>query len=337
MKLEKLVKLFAVVASAGILVACGGGGGDSVSTPVAGTPAPAPAPAPTGTGYSTRQPVTSVPAPSYLASSFQLSAFSRLNALRASVGLGLFTQNSSLDGSAQSHADYVKTNGSGGGHLEVAGKVGYTGVNPGDRMVAAGYSLTAGSEDIGFAGAGVAAVDDLIDAVYHRIPFLSFKIRDIGIGFVQTSTDPDPRLSTFANVLNLGYIGTGQGAPTLTSVVWPADSSTTTSTSMPAESPRPGTPGASGVFGYPVSISVDEDRALTVATFTLTDNTGVAVLCNLLSNATDTNLAQVTLSPKAFVALVPRDPLKPAATYTVQFVGAIDGVAYSKTWSFKTP
>ena len=334
MNTKKLLQLFALVSAAG-LSACGGGG-SSAPAPSAAAPTPAAAPAP-ATGYASRQPVTSVPAPTYFASSFQLSAFNRLNALRASVGLGLFTQNASLDGSAQAHANYVKSNGIGNGHLEAAGLTGFTGVNPGDRMVAAGYSLTAGSEDIGFTGAGVAAVDDLTDAVYHRIPFLSFKLRDIGVGFVQTSTDPNPAFNTYANVLNMGYIGTGQGAPALTSVVWPADNSTTTSTSMPSESPRPGTPGASGVFGYPVSISVDEDRAVTVTTFTLTDNTGATVLCNLLSNATDTNLAQVTLSPKSFVALVPRDPLKPAATYTVQFVGAIDGVAYSKTWSFKTP
>lgn len=52
MNIEKLVKLFAVVASAGMLVACGGGGGDSSPAPVgvtppAAAPTPAPAPAPT--------------------------------------------------------------------------------------------------------------------------------------------------------------------------------------------------------------------------------------------------------------------------------------------------
>lgn len=247
------------------LTACGGGGSDSTPTTSTAAPAPTPSPAPAPADV-TRQPVTSVPTPTYLAGSFQLDAFNRLNLIRGSLGLGLFTQNASLDGSAQAHANYLKANGIGNGHLEVAGKVGYTGVSPGDRMVAAGCSLTAGSEDIGFTGAGVAAVDDLIDAVYHRIPFLSFKIRDVGFGFVQTSADPNPAFNTYANVLNMGYIGTGQGAPSVTSVVWPADNSTTTSLSMPAESPRPGAPGASGVFGYPVSISVDEDRALTVTT-----------------------------------------------------------------------
>jgi hypothetical protein len=182
---------------------------------------------------------------------------------------------------------------------------------------------------------GAVEIDGLVAAIYHRIPLLSFKTKDIGVGYVQTSVDPDPRFNTYANVFNMAHSGTAQGAPALTSIVWPADNSTSTSTSMPSEIPRPGIPGASGVFGYPVSISVDEDRVLVPTTFTLTDSAGATVLCNLLSYSTDANL--VTYNAKAFVALVPRDPLKSASTYTVQFVGTLDGAPFSRTWSFKTP
>ena len=282
-----LVGLFAAAAVAA-LTGCGGGGGSGTSAAAVSTPVPktSPAPAPT----SARQPVTSVPTPTYAASSFQLAAFNHLNAIRGSLGLGLLAQNAALDGSAQAHANYIKANGSGNGHIETAGVSGFTGMNPGDRMFAAGYNLSAASEDIAFTGTGAAAVDDLIDAVYHRIPFLSFKIRDIGVGFVQTSTDPNPAFNTYANVLNMGYIGSGQGAPSVATIVWPADNSTATSISMTAESPRPGTPGSSGVFGYPVSISVDEDRAITVTSFKLTDNTGTAVLCNVSVRRTHLDL-----------------------------------------------
>lgn len=66
MNIEKLVKLFASVASASVLVACGGGGSDSSSAPAgvtppatAPTPAPVPAPAPT--------PAAPAPAPAAVA------------------------------------------------------------------------------------------------------------------------------------------------------------------------------------------------------------------------------------------------------------------------------
>ncbi|MEP7295226.1 MAG: CAP domain-containing protein [Burkholderiales bacterium] len=323
---KNLIDLFAAATTVVALTGCGGGGsGGTVAA--TGNPPPAPSPAPAG-----RQPVTSVPTPTYLAGSFQLNAFNRINAIRGSVGLGLFTQNAALDGSAQAHAGYVTSNGIGNGHIETAGQAGFTGVNPNDRMVAAAYSTayTGWAEDMAFTPDGATTVDNLVDAVYHRIPLLQYKIRDIGVGFVQTSTNPNP-----PSVFDLAFTGTGQGAPALTTVVWPADTSTTTSVSMPSESPRPGTPGASGVFGYPVSISADEDRILSVTTFTLTDSSGTAVLCNLLSYATDPEL--IALSAKAFIALVPRDPLKPATVYTVQFVGLLDGASYSKSWSFRTP
>ena len=336
-----LPALFLAVAA---LTACGGGGSSGSTSPapapVTVAPAPTPAPAP---AYATRLPVTSVPTPTYAAASFQLAAFNRINSIRSGLGLGMFAQNSIIDAAAQAHANYEKTNGPGNSaHLETTGLAGFTGATPGDRMSAAGYSATYWAEDIDFVSNGATAVDELVDAVYHRIPLLSLKSKDIGVGFLQTSPNQsDPTFNTYVNVLDLGFIGTGQGAPALTTVVWPADASTTTSTSMPAESPRPGTPGTSGVFGYPVSISTDEDRTLTVTTFTLTDTTGASVSCNLLSySAVGTTAADpelVALNAKSFVALVPRDPLKSASTYTVQFVGTLDGVAYSRTWSFKTP
>jgi uncharacterized protein YkwD len=328
------------IALASILTACGGGGGDtSTGQPSAAQPTSpvvvVPVVAPTGNDFSSRHPVTAVPAPTYVASSFQLTAFNRINAIRSSLGLGLFAQNAALDASAQAHADYLKVNGSGDGHVETSGRAGFTGARAGDRMTRAGYNPSSWAEDMSFGRDGAVEIDGLVAAIYHRIPLLSFKTKDIGVGYVQTSVDPDPRFNTYANVFNMAYSGAAQGAQMLTSILWPADNSTTTSTSMPSELPRPGIPGAGGVFGYPVSISVDEDRVLVPTTFTLSDNTGATVLCNLLSYSIDANL--VTYNAKAFVALVPRDPLKSASTYTVQFVGTLDGAPFTRTWSFKTP
>ncbi|MEP7295745.1 MAG: hypothetical protein ABI702_06105 [Burkholderiales bacterium] len=64
MNIEKLVKLFAVVASASVLVACGGGGSSSGSAPTGATPAPAPvpSPAPAPSPSPSPAPVATIPA-----------------------------------------------------------------------------------------------------------------------------------------------------------------------------------------------------------------------------------------------------------------------------------
>ena len=68
MNIEKLVKLFAVVASASVLVACGGGGGSDSSSPA---PAPAPAPVsvppPVAAPGPAPMPPTPAPAPTAVA------------------------------------------------------------------------------------------------------------------------------------------------------------------------------------------------------------------------------------------------------------------------------
>jgi uncharacterized protein YkwD len=325
------------IALVSILAACGGGGGDSTSQPSAAQP-PVPVVVPVvGNDFSSRQPVTSVPTPSYAVNSFQSDAFVRLNSIRSSVGLGLLAQNTNLDNAAAAHSKYMNLNGLADNvHVESAGKPGFTGARVGDRIGATSYGRpTGGGEVISFVGSAKESIDGLIAAVYHRMVLLQYRPKEIGIGFLQTSTDKNPLFNTYNNVFNLAYADGGQGAPAVNAVVWPADNSTTTSVSMPAELPRPGIPGASGVFGYPVSISVDEDRVLVPTTFTLTDNTGATVSCNLVSFATDPNM--VTFNNKSFVAVVPRDSLKAASTYTVQFVGNLDGAPFSRSWSFKTP
>ena len=293
--------------------------------------------APTGNNFSARQPVTLVPTPTYAANSFQSDAFVRLNSIRSSVGLGLLAQNTNLDTAAAAHSKYMNLNGLADNvHVESAGKTGFTGARVGDRIGATSYGRpTGGGEVISFVGSAKESIDGLVAAVYHRMVLLQYKPKEIGVGFLQTSTDKNPLFNTYNQVFNLAYADGGQGAPAVNAVVWPADNSTTTSVRMPNEQPRPGTPGASGVFGYPASISVDEDRVLTVSAFVLTDSAGSVVSANLLSPANDPNL--LALNVKYFVGLVPRDPLKPATTYTAQFVGTLDGAPFSRTWSFKTP
>ena len=229
-----LARLFFAVSLTATLAACGGGGSDSTST-AAPALAPAPAPAPAA---ATREPITSVPVPTYTPISFQADAFAHLNAVRSALGLGLLTQDARIDAAAAAHVAYVQRNG--GDHYESATLPGYTGYSPGDRLAAAGYSASWWAEDMAYSGTGTASVDTLLAAVYHRIPLLSYKLTSIGIGFMQTHVDTDPRFNAYLNVLDFGYVGSGQGAPALKSVVWPADNATATSVAMPAESPRPG-------------------------------------------------------------------------------------------------
>lgn len=126
-KLQLLAAFVAVASTAG----CGGGGGGGRAGSVAIAPPPAPAPAP--------DIVTSVPTPTYAASSNELLAFNSLNSERARCGFGEVAQNANLDLSASNHRAYLVANQA-SSHSETPGNSGYTGATPQARAAVAGYS-----------------------------------------------------------------------------------------------------------------------------------------------------------------------------------------------------
>ena len=167
--------------AAASIAACGGGGGGSTG----GVAAPA---APVV--QVTAQLVTSVPTPTYGATSEELIAFNYLNAERARCGFGKLAQSVPLDKAAKAHADYQLINNF-LGHFENAGQYpnGFTGVRPSERIQFQGYQEQGGVTDeiadflvtnSAKAGAGAKSVRTLLNAPYHAIAMLR-GYRDIGM------------------------------------------------------------------------------------------------------------------------------------------------------------
>ena len=109
---------------AGLLSACGGGG-DS-------TPAPS-APANVSTLPNEQG------APAFTGNTAQ-DGLNWINYRRAQLGVATLLANAQVSVAAQGHSDYQRTNNI-VSHDQVAGKPGFTGVDLGQRLAAAGYGI----------------------------------------------------------------------------------------------------------------------------------------------------------------------------------------------------
>lgn len=313
------------------LAGCGGGGSDTPTTPSA-PPPPQVEPGP----------VVSVSVATY-SDIPKLTAFNRLNALRAEAGLGLFAQNARLDQAAQAHSNYQAANNA-QGHNETPGLAGFTGVTPWNRAPAAGYQANALNEVINFDASlgGSGQVDALMSAPYHRIPLLSYSHLDVGFGY---SVFP-VGANTAALTINIGRTaGAMQGAPSTLLAVWPTDGTAGVSTTMTPEIPDPIPENNGASAGYAISAQVNEAwRTLAVSSFTLYDANGSVVSTKLLAAPADAFLSSFA-GGGSYVALLPRAPLARNTTYTVTFTGfttlqnnpqSQGPTPVSKTWSFTT-
>lgn len=305
---------FAIVALllASLLSACGGGG--DASTPA--TPAA----------------VASLPnepgAPAFTNNTAQ-DGMNWINYRRAQIGVPVLLANAQITVAAQGHSDYQRINNI-VSHEQTAGKPGFTGVDLGARLAAAGYVL-GGARAYGEVisatnnNSGFYMAEELITAIYHRFVMFEPRFKEIGTGAASASNGYTYLTADFA--ANNGY-GPGIGAGKL--AVWPFAGQTAVSTNFLSdlESPDP-VPNANEV-GYPISVHADITSTLTVQSFTVTPRGGASLATRLLSTATDTH------TTSSVAAIVPLAVLKAATTYDVGFAGTIDGMPVSKAWSFTT-
>lgn len=338
-----LAQLFRAVATATVasvaLNACGGGGGSVAAPesppPPAPTPAPAPSPAPTG-------PIAAqmtVPTPvGYDAD--RLAAFNRLNEIRLSAGLSMLAQSAAMDQAAQAHAQWIIANDS-FTHEEVAGTMGFTGESWPVRDEAFGYVPVEGSEVIAASGHASAEVDALVNGVYHRAGILAFEPVDLGIGW-SAGAAAHVSMPLVIDITRPGTDttrGLGQGAQASIhgAAIWPIDGALNVPLRLGAESPNPVPSQDVLTLGTPVSVTVDEEAAISATAFVLANSaTGEVVPAQVVSNGHDPNL----LVPRSFIALVPLSPLVPNTTYSVTFAGstveALTGAkgVVNRSWSF---
>jgi uncharacterized protein YkwD len=346
------VSNFSIVATLLTVTVAGcGGGGDK--SPIANNPTPPAVTSPT-------MPVTPTPtpapmpkaaslqvavAPTYAAGSSEAVAFRKLNAFRAAQGLGPLNQNANADIASKNHAAYVTTNQSGATpHAEVAGKLGFTGVDAMDRLIAAGYPAKSATEVIAFSmqfpSPDASAIDNLANTVYHRASMMYQGMTTVGIAPENQDSPLYVAIGLTTPQVNAGdYVG-----------MYPADNQTGVWLTHSVESPNPfyqemvmSQENMCTKTSAPVSLTSEASTTLNVTSFTVTEEGQTAPLdARLITRATSTQDNTYLTPNVAF--LVGKAPFKPNTKYNVRFVGKATGattgsntgLAIEKSWTFST-
>lgn len=323
-RLHRAKSIAAACIAAWALVACGGSDDNDVTGSaggVSGTSTPA-----TNTGFSGQD--ASAPA---VTNNIATDGLNWINYRRAQVGMSTLTRNSQIDNAAQGHSDYQRINNV-VTHEQTAGRQGFTGVSLQDRLAASNYVLrpsNAIGEVISAAnkGTGFYMAEELITAIYHRFVIFEPVFKEAGAGAATTSAGYSYFTADFA--ANNGF-GPGLAAGTL--AVWPVNGQTQVPPNFFSDYEEPDPVPDINEVGYPVSVHTNLTRKLTVQSFTMRARGATGNLSTrLLVKGQDAN----TTTDSA-AAIVPLAPLAARTTYDVTFIGAIDGTAVSRTWSFTT-
>jgi uncharacterized protein YkwD len=336
MKTQNILRGAALL-TVSLLAACGGGSSGGSSSGGGTVP---PISSNTCTNGGTNFPVCAVPgtsqqevAPTYAIGSNEYEAFTELNRIRKSIGLGVVNQNRFIDIAAQNHANYIQRSFRTGDnfHIEVAGREGFTGQNPFDRMKVAGYATISAGTEASAAQVGKIAISVLMNAILHRQTLIRESLSEVGM------------ISTNLNgtIINLGYSGTsmqsvrGDFIGTL-----PVDGETDVTLTHMTESPNPfegelemTVQNMCTKTSAPISVISQAGSKLSVTSFTIREFGSTKDLdVRLLKNGIDNNHA----------VIVGKEPFKQYQRYEVKFVGKVSGAKTSvdfdvnKTWSFTT-
>jgi uncharacterized protein YkwD len=333
--------LLVIGAVTAALTGCGGGGNSapSANTPVATTPTN-PTPVTPVTTVQAAELQAATPA-AYPAGSVQAIAFNEFNAFRAIEGLGPVRQNANIDIAAKNHAAYVQTNRSGGdAHNEIAGKPGFTGADPGARVVAAGYASNYTTEVIAFEGIQQTSVQALLSTVFHRNAMMVQGLTDIGIA---PGDDSGP------TYIDAGYIKQQKNAGDYVGV-FPYDKQTGVPMTHHTESPNPfykefemTQANVCAKTSYPISLASETSTILNVTTFTVTPE-GQSTPLDVRLMTRDSNDQNLQYLGANVAYIVGKAPFTPGTKYTVHFVGTAtgkatgtaNGLSIDKTWTFTT-
>jgi hypothetical protein len=239
-----------------------------------------------------------------------------VNKLRASLGLPPVERVNALSFAAQTHSNYLEINHL-LDHYQQRNKPGFIGESPSDRAEFFGYSGGV-AEDASSDPGVFSGLQGLIDAPYHRLPFIERSVSFIGIGHSEEAT-----------VINFGY---GQDTHQAQAVMYPYPGQTDVSPSWhDTEIPSPLADFGEerSVVGYPIMLSVG-GNGIDVQSAQLTDERGREVpFYNVDANENND-----------YVLLISKEPLNDGASYTVSIKGTYDEEdtikKFHKKWLFTT-
>jgi len=303
-----------------VLAACGGGGGGD-----GGKAAQSPSAAATLLAQEPNAP--------QVTGNTATDGFNWFNYRRTQAGLHTVSRNSKIDTASQGHSNYQAVNDT-ITHNQTVGKPGFTGVEPGDRLAAAGYTFPANNYAYGEVisstsdPSGFNAAENLIAAIYHRFVILDPMYKEAGAGAAVSGSGLTYFTTDFAAIGLDGGLGAGNVAvyPTVDQQHVPVNFFSNN------ELPDP-VPGRNEV-GYPISVHADILDTVTVQSFTVRPRGGSTLQVQLIDHASDANMQSMGFDSAA--AIVPLSPLQAATIYDVSFVGTAGGVAVTRNWSFTT-
>lgn len=275
----------------------------------------------------------------------QRAALVRANRWRTAAGLTPFNAHAQIEQAASAHARFMATTPQAtcwpNPHNEnQAGCDGFTGRTMGDRMTAAGYSWSRASEVINWEPEPERAVDGWIWTVYHRQPFMDWRLTEVGYG---RASGPFGGRTAQHNVMDFGTPRGAQGTAPAEPVVFPVPGQTDVPPAFRGdlEGPTPPAPGGAATWprgvasGTVISVhfpnsnwNITSHRLLRADGGTCTE-----VEHTFVTRATDRNLAN-TMSNDVF--LYANQPLSPQAEYVVRVEGTFNGASWSRTWAFTT-
>ena len=242
----------------------------------------------------------------------------QVNGFRKLAGEEAVVLDAGLTRGCRAHADYLVRNAGDasteglGGHDEDPKLPGYS-----DEGRRAGKA-----SDIAFDVEPLAAVPDWMATFFHRVPLLDPELRRVGFGAAKGEK------SGWVVVLD---VTSGRGSSTV--VLCPADGQKDVPTAYHGgERPDPIPQSKDRKAGYPVTVMFPRGAAVKDATARLVDARGQEVPAWVSSpeQTVDRDLQRNQ------VCLIARQPLQPAAEYTVTVTAQVDGTEWKQKWTFRT-
>jgi uncharacterized protein YkwD len=256
----------------------------------------------------------------------QIAALVRANHWRTPGGLTPLNANAMLQQAAVAHAHFMSINPAGcypGAHQEVMSSGGttcngFTGMQPWDRMTAAGYQWRTASEVIDSAADGTAAVDEWIWTVYHREPFLDAQYLDVGFGLENRNA-----------VMDFSARSAGS---TTKQIVFPLPGQTGVKPDFNGSQEGP-TPKPPATKGWPSGtvISVTFSGSYTIVSHQLYDAS-----CQPVTHTAHGAFDGDTNAGDRFFYMFADAPLARGTSYTASVSAMVGGAAWSQTWAFTT-
>ena len=215
-----------------------------------------------------------------------------------------------LEAAAAAHAAYLYAHREGDEHVEDPALEGFSGEDPWERAVAAGYPEAEVSENTHFLGDPQETVAAWMDAVYPRSQLLAPAARDVGFG----------RVCAGDLQVDVALVGHWPDDTAAAIAAWPPDGAADVPLEYAGEESPDPLPGASYPLGYPVSLHPHRALEAALLDVEITDATGVAFDVILLTPDDD----PAGILDTTFYALS-ASPIPPGTGVRYRFGVEIDG------------